>query len=503
MSGTAYKLYCERWWIVICVALIWGGNHCHWVSIPSVGKVVAEYYSQTGEKIDLISTLSVGVGIPSVILATLLVDFRGTKESIRCAALLTIIGELLCLLSSLLQGNASSDTKYYLILIGQAFTGAATPFLACVPTKISQNWFGPNYERTLATTIMTMAPAIGMIFGHGITPLFVKEKEDVYILNICWFIPATLGCVLALCKINKSHPDLPPSRSADLQRQRSLLGKSFKSWLLDIKIVLSNPMAVLLLLFYSTASGYSITIATKLEQLMCSRGYADKISGAAASTFVGVGVILAVPLGILIEKTGKKKVLTLRSVSLLLLLSLALQAYYLRLSDSAIGIFISLGLFGGVGVGCIAPGQEILVEATYPADQTVGQALLSLFAYITGTSLMAIENLMGDELTEKEMEIQVCIPNLPNKNTNLGLVDSTESPTNSTTSEYGKLYPKDHSTFIYFSTGYMICTAYLFSLLFNTKLKRTMADEGELDLKDILNDKETEEEKCDDNSLTF
>ena len=343
-----------------------------------------------------------------------------------------------------------------------------------------------------------MAPAIGMIFGHGITPLFVKEREDVYILNICWFIPATLGCVLALCKINKSHPDLPPSRSADLQRQRSLLGKSFKSWLLDIKIVLSNPMAVLLLLFYSTASGYSITISTKLEQLMCSRGYTDTISGAAASTFVGVGVILAVPLGILIEKTEKKKVLTLRSVSVLLLVSLALQAYYLRLSDSAIGIFISLGLFGGVGIGCIAPGQEILVEATYPADQTVGQALLSLFAYITGTSLMAIENLMGDELTEKEMEIQVCIPNQPHNNTNLGLVISTESPTSNATSEYGKLQPKDHSTFIYFSTGYMISITYLFALRFNTKLKRTMADEGELDLKDILSDEETEGEKYDD-----
>ena len=231
---------------------------------------------------------------------------------------------------------------------------------------------------------------------------------------------------------------------------------------------------------------------------MCSRGYTDKISGAAASTFVGVGVILAVPLGILIEKTEKKKVLTLRSVSLLLLLSLALQAYYLRLSDSAIGIFISLGLFGGVGIGCIAPGQEILVEATYPADQTVGQSLFSLFSYITGTILMAVENVMGDELTEKEMEIQVCIPNLPNNNISLGLVNNIESSTNNAPSEYEKLHPKNHSTFIYFSTGYMICMTCLFALFFNTKLKRTMADEGDMDLKDILNNEETEEEKCDD-----
>ena len=122
---------------------------------------------------------------------------------------------------------------------------------------------------------------------------------------------------------------------------------------------------------------------------------------------------------------------------------------------------------------------------------------------------MAIENLMGDELTEKEMEIQVCIPNQPqeiqlcvpnllNNKTNLGLVISAESPTSNATSEYGKLQPKDHSTFIYFSSGYMICMTYLFALLFNTKLKRTMADEGELDLKDILNDEETEGEKYDD-----
>ena len=133
-----------------------------------------------------------------------------------------IIGEVLCLLSSLpgLEAHTSSDARYYMVLIGQAFTGAAAPFITCLPTKVSQHWFGPNYERTLATTIMAMAPALGLIFGHGITPLFVKEKDDVHLLNICWFIPATLGSVIALCKIHKSHPDVPPSRSALLQRQR-------------------------------------------------------------------------------------------------------------------------------------------------------------------------------------------------------------------------------------------------------------------------------------------
>ena len=31
---------------------------------------------------------------------------------------------------------------------------------------------------------------------------------------------------------------------------------------------------------------------------------------------------------------------------------------------------------------CIAPGQEVLAETTYPADQTVGLALMSLFGFV-------------------------------------------------------------------------------------------------------------------------
>ena len=107
-----------------------------------------------------------------------------------------------------------------MVLIGQALTGAAAPFITCLPTKVSQHWFGQNYQRTLATTIMSMSPALGLIFGHGITPLFVIKPEDTSLLNICWFIPATLGSVIALCKVHKSHPKTPPSRSAALQRDR-------------------------------------------------------------------------------------------------------------------------------------------------------------------------------------------------------------------------------------------------------------------------------------------
>ena len=99
---------------------------------------------------------------------------------------------------------------------------------------------------------------------------------------------------------------------------------------------------------------------------------------------------------------------------------------------------------------------------------------------------MLIENVMGKDLTPEEMEIQVCV-----------------SPVNGTyPEEEGKLHPMNHSTFIYFATGYMFFMTLLFGLFFNTKLKRTMADEGELDLKDVLNsDDINDNNKSDNNAI--
>ena len=103
---------------------------------------------------------------------------------------------------------------------------------------------------------------------------------------------------------------------------------------------------------------------------------------------------------------------------------------------------------------------------------------------------MLIENVMGEDLTPQEMEIQVCV---------------AKSSNGTYQEEEGKLHPMNHSTFIYFATGYMFFMTLLFGLFFNTKLKRTMADEGELDLKDVINDSDdsNDNNKSDNNEVNL
>ena len=134
--------------------------------------------------------------------------------------------------------------------------------------------------------------------------------------------------------------------------------------------------------FFSAGTSHSAILSTKLEQLMCSRGYYDLTSGLAASTVLIAGLVCATPIGYILHRTGKRLVFCLRMMSIIFVVSLVLQAYYLRLPGATVGIFASLGLFGAIAFGTVATAQEVLGECTYPVDQTIGLAWISMFGFV-------------------------------------------------------------------------------------------------------------------------
>ena len=69
--------------------------------------------------------------------------------------------------------------------------------------QVSQHWFGEN-ERTLSTTLMSLSNTVGGIISLGLTPLMVPTPDYIPLMNIVWFIPAALGSILCICKVNYS-----------------------------------------------------------------------------------------------------------------------------------------------------------------------------------------------------------------------------------------------------------------------------------------------------------
>ena len=59
-------------------------------------------------------------------------------------------------------------------------TGIACPFISCIPTKVSQLWFGEE-QRTLATILVGMSNPMGLVLGSAVTPLIVTspDRQDI------------------------------------------------------------------------------------------------------------------------------------------------------------------------------------------------------------------------------------------------------------------------------------------------------------------------------------
>ena len=84
--------------------------------------------------------------------------------------------------------------------MGQALTGIGCPFIACVPTKISQHWFADE-QRSIATSLLGLSGSMGCIFGLAITPQFVHDPKDITTMNSVWFAPAAVGSLLTMWKV--------------------------------------------------------------------------------------------------------------------------------------------------------------------------------------------------------------------------------------------------------------------------------------------------------------
>ena len=91
---SSYRVYPQRWWILVTVVLLNLANYSHWVAFPSVAKTAAKHYDQTGETMDLIPTVSYGLGVPCCLLATYIVERWGLRAGLHIGGILTGIGKM-------------------------------------------------------------------------------------------------------------------------------------------------------------------------------------------------------------------------------------------------------------------------------------------------------------------------------------------------------------------------------------------------------------------------
>ena len=208
-------------------------------------------------------------------------------------------------------------------------------------------------------------------------------------------------------------------------------------------------------LFIGGAMGYVSTISTKIEQILCARGYTDQLSGLSGALILLCGFFASFGFGVLAYKT-KRLILILRSAGVVSILAMVLMAYFFRQPNSSAAIIASCALLGTAALGVYPLALELVVECTYPVDQAIGTAFLFLSSAIQGVLLMQVEHYLGSPLSEAEMEVQSCVE----------------------PGEDGHQQPKNYGSYLNFITVYMIVLILIFMAFFRTDMKRTRADEA-------------------------
>merc|ERR1711892_446325 len=483
-----YRVYPVRGMVLFTATLLSLSSNALWISYSAVADVSTQYFDKTVNEIDLLATISFIVGIPMCLVSTYVVDVVGFRAGILLSSFLTFFGGLVRCLSTLpcINTSLSLDTQFWLSVFAQALTGMGNPLAVSLPTKISQNWF-PETERTLATGILAMALPLGIVFGQGCSPLFVKGPEDIPILNIVGFIPAAVTLLLCLFTVKSSLPPTPPSRSAEIEEQRER--KAFRDYLANMKAVMTNRPFLILFATIGGAVGFFNAFLTQLSQLMCSRGYGNVFSGVCASLTLAMGLFGAIGAGVMVEKFGKIMEIA-KIFNFIAALFGVLVAVFMTMSNQNAFLATFCTLFGVFGFGMYPMALELSVEATYPIDESIGTALIFLSGQLQGGILIFLSEMLEQELDKDSFHVEVCSSFLSANSSDLVL--TTPTVTTQPTSAIQKTMDTptttsgaaDHTHFLIVLAVYISALSLVFVVFFRTEYKRTKANDTEENVKE-------------------
>ena len=327
-------------------------------------------------------------------------SFLCNRSALFLGSFWTFLGGLIRALSSFpgLGDLIDVEAQYWICIVGQALTGMGNPVAVSVPTKVSQHWFKEK-ERTFATIALAMSLPLGIVFGQGITPLFVKDTTDIPTMNWVWFIPSALTMILCSVAVRSSKPPTPPSRSAEVKQE-------VLPYMTRMKLLLTNRNYLAINLAIGGAVGFFNCLATQLQQILCSRGYNNEYSGLVGSLLLGAGFLGSIFTGLIVQKTGQMEEVAKICFCIASLDSI-LVSEFMRKADQSVMIALCCAIFGIFGFGMYPIGLELSVENTYPVDEAAGTALIFLSGQIQGSILIMISGAMEQELSPELVENSV------------------------------------------------------------------------------------------------
>ncbi|XP_060608265.1 solute carrier family 49 member A3-like isoform X2 [Ruditapes philippinarum] len=364
-----------------------------WLTFAPVADTFIAYYGISSSQLNMLSMTFLIATIPLGFVATWVLDTQGLRTSLLIATWLNSAGALLRNISSF--DTVPKKFSYVILLCGQILAACAQPFVMFAPTKMASIWF-PCHRRATANMIGSMMKPLGNMVAFIFIPFMVDDTSDIPAVLWVTSALAFFITIVATFGIRDSRPPTPPSASA---------GTISTPFLPGLKHILFNKNYIVLNLVFGGGQALFTAVTAFMEQILCPRGYTDEFSGLCASLMLGVGMIMAVPVSLYVDKTKHFDEVFKVLYGLSALFAIVFTQVS-RLRDQHVWVAIMTALFGGCGISLYAIGFELAVEVTYPVAAATGSGLCLVGGQIQGIIYMFIMQYLTRPLPAEEMQLE-------------------------------------------------------------------------------------------------
>jgi len=411
----ATHLY-KRRWVFLCVLivlqLICSYN---FAGFGQINDVYAGYFKVTYAQTDWMTIASfAGVVLISPFLAALSYFHVVALRNLIITAAVCVLFAFLCISTSLVQ-----PLLFPLLVIGQLFNGCAGAILVSIPSIFAALWF-PDSQIGTAISLNMFGISVGNVLGF-IVPVTVLHypvsdnttnstlinnarivQDRVVLLEMYFsFLSVAIAVAVFFVAFLTDKPPQPPSLCQAAKRDIvDKTKRTFYGFLRDTWALFSLNYAMLALIFgiifhinawQYTMMGEMIRFIAHTQQIAIPP---DVFGGLIMASTAVSGAVGSVVSGKIVDTYKRFKLQAFVGALAACLFSVGLTlAFYFR---SILAIALSNAMFGFAVRICIVPVYELVLEQTYPTDESFVSIWLSGAQTVIGVAAAEVGRIIYD-----------------------------------------------------------------------------------------------------------
>ncbi|KAK0410600.1 hypothetical protein QR680_005225 [Steinernema hermaphroditum] len=392
-----YKVYPQRWFVLVTVCLLALSNATIWISYVPItgaansfycGNATSQEASQEGEKCDVIywmSQIFQIVGVLTGILGMFVTDKYGIKLSCLFGSTLNCLGALIRLFSAF--NWVPVANRKVVLFVGQTTAALAQSFFLCLSPKVAEYWF-PEHQRALANALSFVANPLGVAVGTLVPTIIVgSDDSSLVLLNSLILGLAVIVFAMSIC-MRSSRPPTPPSASMDMSNS--------PDFFTGLVLLFRNKSFYIQMLTFGFAFALQWSVFVLGDAMFTELNYVG-ISGYIMTLSAVTGCVSSIAAGFVVDHTKKfNEVIKFCYIGGAVFAVIA-NIFLRHKKGSDFDLVVFVFLFSMIGFFWIPPfpiGLELGVETTFPVAEatssgvlvTAGQLMLFLLTFLMNTA---------------------------------------------------------------------------------------------------------------------